>query len=690
MFPQYIRVEGGELTDMPNPGIDTGAGLERILGVLADSPSLYAADTLSVLTDRAQQVTGKRFGADRLSDVALRLIADHTRTVAFLISDGVMPSNEDRGYVLRRVMRRAVYFSYLLGVEKPVLPPMIETCVELMGDAYPDLAANADSVLTIVSREEARFRQTLKTGSAMLDTELDKLGDGEGRVLDGAVAFQLHDTYGFPLEVTQEILPSGASTSTSTASTPPWPTSGHAAKAGAKGGTVAIGDEVDAFRPDPRRRTARPSSSAASRTRATTTVVGVVPGTGDLDDTVSIFLARRRSTPSPAARSATPARSAPPPAGPRCSTPSTPCPACTATWLRIVEGAIEVGDEATATIDVERRNAIRRHHTGTHILHWALREVLGDHVKQQGSLVEPDRLRFDFSHFEALTPEQITAIEDLANHEILGNAPVRHYETTKDEAREQGRHRLLRRQVRRHRPGARGRRALASSCAAAPTSTASATSARSRSWPKSPSGPTCGASTRSPAPARSTGCASASASSPRWPTPPACPSPTWSTASPASATSSRRLRTRSRGCAARPRRGGPPNWRPTPSTASWSPRSTASTATICATWPRRCATSPASGSWCWAARPKAAARPWSWPPPTNPASTPATCSATPRSSSRGADRNDPRLVVAGGKNADGVGPALDAVRATLGAREVLNGRCVPSVWTSARSASEWR
>ncbi len=442
VFPQYIRVESGELTDMPNPGIDTGAGLERILGILADSPSLYAADTLSVLTDRAQQVTGKSFGADRLSDVALRLIADHTRSVAFLISDGVMPSNEDRGYVLRRVLRRAVYFSYLLGVEKPVLPPMIESCVELMGGAYPDLAANADSVLTIVSREESRFRQTLKTGSTMLDTELDKLGEGEGRVLDGAVAFQLHDTYGFPLEVTQEILAEQGVDLDVDGFDAAMADQRARAKAGAKGGTVAIGDEVDAFRAV-LAETGPTEFVGRDQNEIVTTVVGVVPGptsddAGGRAGTVSIFLQASPFYAEAGGQIGDTGEIRGPDGRAEVLDTVYALPGLHQHVARIVEGTIDAGDQVTAAIDHERRDAIRRHHTGTHVLHWALREVLGDHVKQQGSLVEPDRLRFDFSHFEALTDDQIAAIEDLTNREILTNAEAHHYETTMDEARAKG------------------------------------------------------------------------------------------------------------------------------------------------------------------------------------------------------------------------------------------------------------
>ncbi len=165
------------------------------LAVLSGSASLYAADVLAVLVERAPAGHGHRLGDSELGDIALRLLADHTRTSAFLVADGVVPSNEDRGYVLRRVIRRAVRFAYMLGVEQLVLPPMVERCIEIMGDAYPELVEQRALVLELITREEERFRQTLARGSSLLDSELDSLGDGG--VLDGRVAFELHDTFGF-------------------------------------------------------------------------------------------------------------------------------------------------------------------------------------------------------------------------------------------------------------------------------------------------------------------------------------------------------------------------------------------------------------------------------------------------------------------------------------------------------------
>src|SRR4029450_6437350 len=242
VFPQYLRGADGKLSDLPSKNIDTGAGLERILAVLAGSPSLYASDTLTALVEEAQSVTGHRLGESDLGDIALRLMADHARTMTFLVADGVIPSNEDRGYVLRRIIRRAIRFAYLLGVERRVLQPMVERTIGLMGDAYPVVVENRELVLPIIGREEESFRRTLATGSQILDTQLDRLEPGG--TLPGAVAFQLHDTYGFPFEATQETADLRGFAVDVAGFESAMDDQRARARAAAKGGGVATGDEV--------------------------------------------------------------------------------------------------------------------------------------------------------------------------------------------------------------------------------------------------------------------------------------------------------------------------------------------------------------------------------------------------------------------------------------------------------------
>ncbi|MFO7281069.1 MAG: alanine--tRNA ligase [Thermoanaerobacterales bacterium] len=427
VFPQYLREADGHLSDLPQKNIDTGAGLERIMAVLAGSPSLYAADTLATLVEEAQSVTGHRLGQSELGDIALRLMADHARTMTFLVADGVIPSNEDRGYVLRRIIRRAIRFAYLLGVERPVLPAMVERTIEVMGEAYPVVVENRDLVVPTISREEETFRRTLATGSQILDEHLDELQPGG--TLPGSVAFQLHDTYGFPFEVTQETAEMRGFSVDVAGFEAAMEEQRRRARAHSKAGGVATGDEVTRQQQllaehGPTEFTGREEYETKA------TVIGVIGDGVYLDRTP--FYAEAGGQVGDTGVIITPTGVA------EVVDTVYALPGLHKHVVRMREGTIEVGQQADARIDGERRDAIRRNHTGTHILHWALREVLGKHVKQQGSLVAPDRLRFDFSHYEALTPEQIREIEDLANREILDNAPVRHYETTMEEARAVG------------------------------------------------------------------------------------------------------------------------------------------------------------------------------------------------------------------------------------------------------------
>jgi alanyl-tRNA synthetase len=304
---------------------------------------------------------------------------------------------------------------------------MVERTIELMGDDYPELVTNRDLVVPIITREEESFRRTLARGSQILDAQLDRLG--EGGTVPGDVAFLLHDTYGFPFEVTQEMAQlRGFDVDVEGFESAMEEQRRRAREAGRAGG-VATGEEVDAqhrllVEHGPTEFTGRREYETEA------TVIGVIGDAVYLDRTP--FYAEAGGQIGDTGTITTDTGMAE-----VVDTTYAP-PGLHAHHVKLQEGAIEVGQRAVARIDGERRDAIRRNHTGTHILHWALRQVLGNHVKQQGSLVAPDRLRFDFSHFEPVTDDQLRAIEDLANHEILHNAPVRHFETTMDEARALG------------------------------------------------------------------------------------------------------------------------------------------------------------------------------------------------------------------------------------------------------------
>ncbi|MFI5054281.1 MAG: alanine--tRNA ligase, partial [Acidimicrobiia bacterium] len=455
VFMQFDARPDGELVPLPAPSVDTGAGLERNLAVLQGAESVWDIDVFRPLIAAAEAVTGTQYGTfpGTESDVSLRILAEHGRTMTFLVADGVVPSNEERGYVLRRIIRRAVRHAFLLGAEELVTPALVESTIEVMGSAYPEIVRQRELVLGVVSREEERFRQTLTRGLELL-ADLVVRGD-----VSGDDAFFLHDTLGFPIDLTREI-------------------------AGERGRSV----DVDGFRArmDEQRTRAKEAHKAAGGRgegaplelyRELLDELGATEFTGrqeyeTVGAKVRALIGGEAAEPRPEAGAAE--RSRPTRVGRDRLAQAGPGTAIgvvldrtpfyaesggqvgdtgvieTTTGARVrvadtqyglpglvihrgvveagvvEDGTITEGDEAVARIDGVRRDRIRRNHTATHVLHWALREVLGPHVQQAGSLVAPDRLRFDFSHHEALTREQLDEIEALANAEIIGDAPVRH------------------------------------------------------------------------------------------------------------------------------------------------------------------------------------------------------------------------------------------------------------------------
>ena len=421
VFMQFDQRPDG-LVPLPRPSIDTGAGLERILTLIQGVESVFDIDEMAELVGEASAVTGVRLGAAEHTDITLRILAEHARTMTFLISDGVFPSNEERGYVLRRIMRRAIRRAYLLGVTEVVTPKLVDKVVGIMGQDYPDIAANHGFVREVVAREEESFRSTLAQGSLILDDAIDRLGDGEA--LSGDLAFLLHDTYGFPFEVTEETARdqgvavdrggfdqhmegqrSRARQDFQARHAASADLSAYAALVAEHGPTEFIGRDCD----------------TAEAVVLAVTDDGIIldrtpfyaESGGQVGDTGTIA--------SPTGRAAV-------------ADTTYAVPELHLHHTEPLDGEITVGQTVTAAIDADRRAAIRRNHTATHLLHWALKETLGDHVKQQGSLVADDRLRFDFTHFEAVTGDQVAEIERLANADILDNPQTRNYETSMDEA----------------------------------------------------------------------------------------------------------------------------------------------------------------------------------------------------------------------------------------------------------------
>ena len=420
VFMQYDRQADGTLVPLPRRNIDTGAGLERVLSILQARDSIWDIDVLRPIIAGAEAVTGRRYGDDPVVDVALRILADHGRNMTFLINDGVFPSNEDRGYVLRRIIRRAVRQAFQMDVERLVTPALVAATIEVMSDAYPELARNHDFISGVVQREEERFRHTLRTGLVLLD---DLVASG-ARSISGPTAFHLHDTLGFPIELTREIARerdievdvAGFESEMEQQRRRARESATRAETAGTD--TEAYRRLLDEFGPtefvgySEYESKARVLALSGDRLFLDRTPF-YAEGGGQVGDTGTITTDTGRA---------------------EVLDTTYALPGLIGHRVRVVEGALSPGQEATASIDAARREAIRRNHTGTHILHWALREVLGTHVKQAGSLVAPDRLRFDFSHYGPLAPEELARVETLANERVLANEPVRAYETTKEEA----------------------------------------------------------------------------------------------------------------------------------------------------------------------------------------------------------------------------------------------------------------
>jgi len=437
VFMQYNQAPDGSRTPLPKPSIDTGAGLERILCLVQGVDSVWETDLMQPLIENACSLTGKTYvpgDYDDRNSFAMRVLAEHARSSAMLVSDGVFPSNEGRGYVLRRIIRRAVRYAYLLGTEKLVMPSLAETAIAVMGNAYPDVVKNRDFVINVLAREEERFRQTLKTGLSILEDELADQQHG----LAGSTAFLLHDTYGFPLELTEEIAGERGVSVDTDGFNSEMAAQRERAKAARKG-KAADDDRLDGYR-DVVEQFGVTEFVGYTHDTTEARVLAVLPG-GTADDgteTVEIFLDRTPFYAEAGGQVGDTGTIVTAEGEARVLDTTYALPGLRRHVAIVTSGTIEPGAIATAGIDVDRRSAIRRNHTGTHILHYALRKVLGEHVKQAGSLVGPDRLRFDFSHYAAVGADEIRRIEEIANSETLANAPARVFETTKDEAESLG------------------------------------------------------------------------------------------------------------------------------------------------------------------------------------------------------------------------------------------------------------
>ena len=434
VFMQYNQSSDGSRVSLPKPSIDTGAGLERILALLQGKDSVWETDAIFPIVEAAQSVTGSSYKIGDYEDRAsfsLRVLAEHARSSTMLVNDGVFPSNEGRGYVLRRIIRRAVRHAYLLGTEKLVMPALVESAISTMGEAYPEVIAQKDFILGVLTKEEERFRQTLKTGLSILETELNQAD--ENHVVSGSTAFLLHDTYGFPLEVTQEIVAERELSVDLEGFRVEMDQQRQRAKAARKG-NVADASRMDLYR-EVMESHGTGGFIGYERESCSTKVLAIIPDDEGLFD---VFLEQTPFYAESGGQVGDTGFLTSSSGNYEVLDTTYALPGLRRHLCRVISGTLLINQEVEASIDGLRRTAIRRHHTATHILHWALREVLGEHVKQAGSLVNDERLRFDFSHYDSLSSDQLKSIEDLANTLTLDNAAVTSLETSKDEALEKG------------------------------------------------------------------------------------------------------------------------------------------------------------------------------------------------------------------------------------------------------------
>ncbi len=440
VFTQFDRDASGTLTPLPNPNIDTGMGLERITAVIQGKTNNYDTDIFSVPIKRIEDLSSIKYGHRERYDLSFRVVSDHARAAAFLIGDGIMPSNEGRGYVLRRIIRRAIRYGQVLGLKDSFFYKVADSVIDAMGDHYTELESSRSFIKGVLENEEKRFSDTLFYSMKILGDEIEKIKSDNGTVISGDLAFKLYDTYGLSLDIVQDVARDEGLTidmesyeksmsSQRSQSRENWKGSGEekipdAYKKLAADGvkSVFIREKSDEFKSkvtailiDGKDAKEAKEKDAVEIILESTPFYGESGGqVGDkgvlLNDKVKINVTGTSKI---------------------------------GQDLIIHKGTVEsgslgTGDEVCALVDFERRKSIQANHTATHLLHSVLREVLGDHVKQAGSLVTPERLRFDFSHFTQVEKEKLMEVEAIVNRHIRENYPVSTQEMSMDEASKTG------------------------------------------------------------------------------------------------------------------------------------------------------------------------------------------------------------------------------------------------------------
>ncbi|NUU98666.1 alanyl-tRNA synthetase [Marinitoga sp. 1154] len=423
VFTEYYQDENGNLQPLPRKNIDTGAGLERITAAVQGVYDNFETDLFTPIINKIENIFGIKFKNDKKTDVSIKVIADHSRAVTFLVSEGILPSNEGRGYVLRRILRRALRHGALLGKKEPFMNEIIDVVIEYYGDVYPEISEKASFIKNIVEAEEKRFLETLDKGTEKL---MDYIKNSKNNIIDGGFAFELYDTYGFPLDITREI---------------------------AEENNFSVDEEEFNRYMELQRQRARDAAGEKEYTKINKAFkyIGDELKTTEFtgyenlkDESEILYIVKDEEILENAKKGEEIV----------VITSKTPFYAekggqigdtgviknekfefkvvdtkiinneVIGHYGKILNGEIKVGEKATLEVDKKRRNAIKKNHTATHLLHKALREVLGAHVKQAGSLVTDEKLRFDFTHYESVSKKDIRKIEELINEKILENIKV--------------------------------------------------------------------------------------------------------------------------------------------------------------------------------------------------------------------------------------------------------------------------
>ena len=437
VFTQYNKEADGSYTPLQHKNIDTGLGLERVASVLQEKPSNFETDLIFPIIEYACKVSGKTYNADPKDDISLKVIADHARSVTFMIGDGILPSNEGRGYILRRVLRRAIRHGRLLGIRKEFLVGAADLVIDMYGDHYTDLREKKSYIEKVIAMEENSFLQTLEQGTDLLNQKIDAMRKAGSTVLNGEDAFQLYDTFGFPWELTEEILEEQGFTMDKEGFEKAMEAQRERARAARndkegkpvlyetrhlKLGNLTVDEaskngKVAAIFPAHDTQPIQNAKSGDELAVILTNTAFHAEGGGQLGDTGRLVSDK----------------------GIFNVTDTKKLPDGYTIQLGTLEqGTLAVGDEVEFEVNLKRRGDIARNHTATHLLHAALKQVLGSHVNQAGSYVGPDRLRFDFSHFSPLTEEELAQVEDIVNEKILDAVDVEISQQDLEKAKEIG------------------------------------------------------------------------------------------------------------------------------------------------------------------------------------------------------------------------------------------------------------